>query len=131
MKELPITPGDVLMFASIAAVVFTLTAGLGKWFMGYLSLKFGPKTPQSRMEDSARMMAEQSQQCRFDHDSINKLIATQQKNIEQLLQQNGEQLRALAEANHNAQLRHQIMLAEFKDVKHDVQSVRQILEKSK
>lgn len=124
MKELPITMADILLFATVASISFTLVAGVGKWVMGYLTLKFGAKPAETSMEKSARIMADQSMQCRFDHEGINKLIVAQNRNIEELLKQNGEQIRALTDANHNAQLRHQIVLSELKEVKSMIHATR-------
>lgn len=107
MKDLPITPADFLTFALIASIVFTITTGLGKWFLAYLNLKFGAKTSAQNIEAHTRAMAEQSQQCRFDHEGITKLVAAQNANIAKMLEQNGDQLREMAAVRSLAELHHE------------------------
>lgn len=110
MQDLPITAGDIFLTLSAAAAAFAIAHGLVKAGMSYLTLKFGKNTPTQQIEAHTRQMAEQSQQCRFDHEGITRHVAAQNANIAKMLEYLGEQLRemasirALAERHHDHQM---------------------------
>jgi hypothetical protein len=114
MTETNLTLTDIATFAAIAgAAVSVFGTGL-KLLVEYLTAKFGNRmTPQ-----------EQSDQCRIDHDKLGGILTAQNANIARMiemqnkqLEQNGEQIKALSDANHAAQLRHQIVLNELERIK--------------
>jgi hypothetical protein len=104
--DTPITLTDIATFAAIAGAIFSVLSALARAGIEYLTAKFG-----NRMT-----VAEQSAQCRFDHGEINALITTQNANISTMLKQNGEQIKALSDGNHAAELRHQILLAKLQRI---------------
>jgi hypothetical protein len=106
MTDAPITPADIATFAAIAGTIFSLLHLGLRMLIEFLTAKFG-----NRMT-----VADQSAQCRFDHAEINALITRQNANIATMLQQNGEQIKALSEGNHAAELRHQIVLAKLQRI---------------
>ena len=99
-----ITLTNLATFAVIASAAFAIANGLVRFGMSYLQARFG-------RDASAMTPAEQSAQCQFDHSKINSLMVQQNGNIGELLKQNGEQIKALQSSNHNAELRHQVILA--------------------
>src|SRR6056297_1232216 len=107
MTDTPITLTDIATFAAIAGAVVSIVGTALKLAIEYLSTRFG-----GRMT-----VAEQSANCRFDHREINALITQQNANIAKMLEQNGEQIKALSDANHAAQLRHQIVLNELERIR--------------
>jgi len=106
MTEAPITLTDIATFAAIAGAIFSILSVLARVGMEYLTSKFG-----NRMT-----VAEQSERCRFDHSQINALITQQNANIARMLEQNGEQIKALHDESHANQLRHQIILAKLERI---------------
>lgn len=106
MNETPITLADIATFAAIGGAVFSVLSVSVKALVDYLTARFG----------NSMTPAEQSAQCRFDHNEINNLITQQNANIATMLKQNGEQIKALAEGNHAAELRHQIVLAKLQRI---------------
>ena len=111
MTDTPITLADVAVFATVAGAVVSITATGLRLLVDYLSSKFGsPKMT----------VAEQSANCQFDHRQINALITQQNANIAKMLEQNGEQIKALSDANHAAQLRHQIVLNELERIRDSI-----------
>ena len=106
MTDTPITITEIATFAAIGGAIFSVLSVSVKALVDYLTVKFG----------SGMTVAEQSAQCRFDHNEINHLITQQNQNISTMLKQNGEQIKALAEGNHAAELRHQIVLAKLQRI---------------
>jgi len=119
MTETPITIADIATFAAIAGGIFSVLSVLSKAGIEFLTAKFGNKMT----------VAEQSAQCRFDHKELGGVLAQQNANITKLYQQNveqmrqnGEQIKALSDANHAAQLRHEIVLNSLKENKTEITS---------
>ncbi len=106
MTESPLTLADIATFAAIAgAVVSILGTGL-KVLVEYLTRRFG----------SDMTVRQQSENCRFDHEKLSNILASQNANIAKMLEQNGKQIDALSEASHAAELRHQIVLAKLERI---------------
>jgi hypothetical protein len=101
MTETPITIADIAVVCAIAAAVFGIVIKGIDLLTKYITNITG-KADMTR--------AEQSAQCQFDHASIGSILTQQNANIVRLLEQNGKMLEQMSEANHAAQLRHQIIL---------------------
>jgi len=122
MTDSPITLTDLATLAAVAGAVF---AGV-RFLVDYLTSKFNQQmTP-----------AEQSAQCRFDHDKLGSVLAQQNANmsrqndnIYELLKQNGEQIKALADANHAAQLRHQIVLSHLESQSEKLSEIKKQIDR--
>lgn len=110
MKDSPITLADVLTIVAIASAAFGVISQLAKAGMSYLTAKFS----------KGATAAKQSSQCNFDHKEIHSLVLAQNANITKMLEQNGEEIKALTDLNHNAQLRHQIVLAKLERIEDHV-----------
>lgn len=116
MQDMHITPGDIMLALTAAAIIFSIAQGLVKGGMSYLSLKFGKNTPEQNIEAHTRAMAEQSQQCRFDHSSIGVQIQTTNNNIAQMLEQNGQQLKEIASMRAMSELHHERTMNHLKRI---------------
>lgn len=110
MKDAPISLVDIVAAATVVSVVFGIIVQLLKFGMDFLTAKFSPVTKAERLAQA------QSDQCRFDHASIGGLVATQNANIAKMLEQNGKQIEAMKDANHAAELRHQVVLARLEAI---------------
>lgn len=111
MKDSPITLADVITVVALASAAFGVISQLAKAGMSYLTAKFSKSgSPADR----------QAAQCNFDHKEIHSLVVAQNANITKMLEQNGEQIKALTDINHNAQLRHQIVLAKLERIEDHV-----------
>lgn len=104
MTDAPITISDIAVFAAVASALFAIASQITRALITYLSEKFGTKSS---------VLTKQSVQCNFDHKELHAMVAAQNTNIAKMLEQNGEQIKALTDINHNAQLRHQIVLAKL------------------
>jgi len=118
------TVPNIAAIAGVAGSVFAIVSGFVKFLVSYLEAKFSGKMT----------VAEQSAQCRFDHEQIgstvraqanevNSMIQNQNEHIARLLDQNGKQLQYMSDASHNAELRHQITMAKL-------ENIEKIMEKS-
>lgn len=88
------------LLAGVGGTVFGVVTGIIRFCVDYLESRYGNKmTP-----------AEQSAKCGFDHERIAELTRNQNEHIAELLHQNGEQIKALRDANHNSELRHQVVV---------------------
>jgi hypothetical protein len=110
-----LTLTNLSILVSIAGTVFAVMSGLMRFFLEYLTSRFGK---------AEMTVAEQSAQCRFDHETIGEKlrvqgaemtaqIKAQNEYIATLLRQNGEQLKYMSDASHNAELRHQIIISKL------------------
>lgn len=98
------TPGLAALAATISAVVV-----IGGAVVRVLTAIILSKLPSYRR---AEMLAgEQAAQCKFDHESLHSILVAQNSTIAKMLEQNGKQIEALRDANHAAELRHQVVLA--------------------
>jgi hypothetical protein len=100
----PITPSDILVLATIASLAFGVVTTITKIIIDLATKKFGPK-----------VLPEQPYACKYDHERIHTVIMMQNKNMERMLAQNGEQITAIRDASHAAQLRHEIVLAKLSE----------------
>lgn len=75
--------------------------------MTFLTAKFAP------ISKAEKLAQEQNDQCHFDHQGINSLIASQNANISRMLEQNSEQIKALTNMASKAELMHQIAISRF------------------
>lgn len=109
--ELTLT--NIAVIAGVASSLFAILSALTRALVEYLTVKISP---------NKMTVAEQSAQCRFDHDKITTklqnqqndvtvMIQAQNEHIGRLLEQNGEQLKYMRDASHNAELRHQITIS--------------------
>ena len=101
-----LTVSNLAALATIFGVIFATITTLVKLLVEFLASKF-----------NSPIINEQPERCKFDHKEINQLIVQQNANIFRMLEQNGEQIKALNEGNHNAQLRHQIVVSELEKIK--------------
>ena len=99
-----ITLADLAILATITAAVFGIISTALKAFIGFLEAKWGQRDMTN---------AERSAQCTYDHKGIQNLITQQNANITKMLAQNGELIKAMTESNHDAQLRHQIIVSKI------------------
>jgi hypothetical protein len=110
MTDAPITLSSLATVGALAAAVFGIVFPIFRALIEYLTARFGP------MSRADRAAADQNAQCRFDHSNISTLVATQNSNIATMLRHNGEMLEQLKQSNHDAQLRHQILLAKLERI---------------
>jgi len=107
MTDMTLT--NIGIMVGIASAVFGIVSAGMRALMEYLTARFG----------SDMTVAQQSAQCRFDHETIGTqlrqqqsdvtmMIQAQNEHIAHLLEQNGEQLKHLRDSSHNAELRHTI-----------------------
>lgn len=111
MTDSPISLADILTVVAIAGGAFGILSQLVKAAMAYLTAKFSK---------NGNPIVRQALQCNFDHKELHALVVAQNANITKMLEQNGEQIRALTDINHNAQLRHQIVLAKLERIEDHV-----------
>jgi hypothetical protein len=102
---------------SVIALVVSSAAGVAfpaaKFFMDFLIAKVG-NTEKARERRAEEIRQVQSEACKFDHSTIQSILTQQNANIVKLLEQNAVQISAYMNANHAAELRHQIVLTELK-----------------
>lgn len=113
-----ISIGELTALVALFGAVLSGCNILLNWLVKYLTVIISP--------DTGMTIAEQSAQCRFDHEKIGSKLSTHQhemvdmvraqnERIIQLHEQNGKQLDYMREASHNAELRHQITVSHFQE----------------
>jgi hypothetical protein len=110
------TLSDLLPLVAVGGFVVTLGTALGKFAMDYLTAKFG------RSNGGAEFAARQAEACRFDHQNIHVLLASQNSNIAELLKQNARTLDAMKDHSHVMELRHQILMSKMEKCEADARA---------
>jgi len=98
---------ELLQTLSIAATIWVLVSGIGKFLYSYLESKF------LKVGSRSLTASEQSAQCHYDHSKLTDMLAVQNDHIAKLLEQNGKQIELMSNASHAAELRHQIYIGKM------------------
>ena len=94
--------------AAIGALIAAITV-IGGAAVRILTAIILTKLPSFKRAET--LAGEQAAQCKFDHESLHGIMVAQNNTIEKMLEQNGKQIEVLREANHAAELRHQVVLS--------------------
>lgn len=103
---------DIATISGIVAAVTIIVGAVVRVLTAWILSKI-PPSKNSNYQPS---------ECRFDHQSLNQILVTQNANIAKMLEQNGKQIEALRDANHAAELRHQVVLSRLEKITDSLKS---------